>query len=293
MTKARVEDRPRDPPDPIAYRGKRLDLSNRPILMGVLNVTPDSFYDGGRYEDREKALNRAFELVEQGAAILDVGGESTRPGAEPVPLAVQKERILPVIEGVRERWEGWISVDTCSGEVARAAVEHGADMINDISAGHSDPSMREVAAEFGVPCVLMHMKGTPRTMQDQPTYASVVPEIIEFLEESITNWETAGVCRDKILIDPGIGFGKTLNHNLIILKHLPEFRVLGRPIVLGTSRKSFIGTLLDRDTEGRLLGTLATAVIGAWNGADVLRVHDVKETREVVTIARAIQSARE
>jgi dihydropteroate synthase len=261
--------------------------------MGVLNATPDSFYDGGRYEDLDKAVNRAFGLIEAGAAILDVGGESTRPGSDPVPDTVQKERILPIIEAVRERWEGWISVDTCSGEVARAAVEHGADMINDISAGRLDPSIRGVAAEHGVPCVLMHMKGTPRTMQDQPAYTAVVPEIIEHLEESIATWEGAGVARDKILIDPGIGFGKTVNHNLLILKHLPELGALGRPIVLGTSRKSFIGALLDREVEDRLLGTLATAAIGAWNGADVLRVHDVEETREVVTIVRAIHSARE
>jgi dihydropteroate synthase len=261
--------------------------------MGVLNVTPDSFYDGGRYSGREKAVERALELVEEGAAVLDVGGESTRPGTDPVPADVQKERILPVIEAVRERWEGWISVDTCSGEVARAAVEKGADMINDVSAGRVDPGMKEVAAGLGVPCILMHMKGTPKTMQDQPTYSSVVPEIIDHLGERITAWEEAGVSRDKILIDPGIGFGKTVDHNLLILKHLCEFQVLGRPIVLGTSRKSFIGTVLGRDVEDRLVGTLATAAVGAWNGADVLRVHDVQETREVLSIVRAIRKARE
>jgi dihydropteroate synthase len=260
--------------------------------MGVLNVTPDSFYDGGRYESRRKAVERAFRLVEEGAAILDVGGESTRPGSDPVPASVQKERTLPVIEAVRERWKGWISVDTCSGEVARSALEHGADMINDISAGRLDPGIREVAAAFGAPCVLMHMKGTPRTMQHQPTYGSVVREVIEYLEERINDWEEAGVSREQILIDPGIGFGKTVDHNLTVLKHLPEFRRLGRPIVLGTSRKSFIGTLLDRDADDRLLGTLATVAIGAWNGADILRVHDVQETREVLTMVHAIQSAR-
>ena len=260
--------------------------------MGVLNVTPDSFYDGGRYESRRKAVERAFRLVEEGAAILDVGGESTRPGSDPVPASVQKERTLPVIEAVRERWKGWISVDTCSGEVARSALEHGADMINDISAGRLDPGIREVAAAFGAPCVLMHMKGTPRTMQLQPTYGSVVREVIEYLEERINDWEEAGVSREQILIDPGIGFGKTVDHNLTVLKHLPEFRRLGRPIVLGTSRKSFIGTLLDRDADDRLLGTLATVAIGAWNGADILRVHDVQETREVLTMVHAIQSAR-
>ena len=293
MMKERVENRPKGPPGPIVYRGKRIDFSDGPFAMGVLNVTPDSFYDGGRYKGREKAVERALELVEEGATVLDVGGESTRPGTDPVPAHIQKERILPVIEALRECWEGWISVDTCSGEVARAAVEQGADMINDVSAGRMDPSMKEVAAGLGVPCILMHMKGTPRTMQDQPTYTSLGPEIIEYLGDRIAAWEEAGVSRDKILIDPGIGFGKTVDHNLLILKHLCEFQVLGRPIVLGTSRKSFIGTLLGRDVEDRLVGTLATAAVGAWNGADVLRVHDVQETREVLSIVRAIKEARE
>lgn len=289
---AGVANRPRGPSGLIAYREKRLDLSGGPVVMGVINVTPDSFYDGGRYDVPQKAIERGLRLVDEGAAILDVGGESTRPGADPVPAANQKERILPVIQAVRERWQGWISVDTSSGEVARAAVEHGADMINDISAGRADPSIREVVADLGVPCILMHMQGVPRTMQDRPTYTSVVPEIIAFLEERIASWEDAGVPRDRILIDPGIGFGKTVHHNLLILKHLCEFQVLGRPIVLGTSRKSFIGTILGRGLEERLLGSLATVAIGVWNGADVLRVHDVRETREVLTIVHAIQEAR-
>lgn len=292
MMKARVDICPKGPAGPVAYRKKRFDFSDGPLVMGVLNVTPDSFYDGGRYNAHEQAVERALRMVDEGAAILDVGGESSRPGAAPVPPAAQKDRILPVIHAVRERWEGWVSVDTCSSEVARAAVDQGADMINDISAGRMDPNMKEVAAELGVPCILMHMKGTPRTMQAKPTYGSVVPEIIGYLEERITAWEDAGVSRDNILIDPGIGFGKTVHHNLLILKHLGEFEVLGRPIVLGTSRKSFIGTLLDRDVEDRLLGTLTTVAIGAWNGADILRAHDVKETREVLTIVRAIKEAR-
>ena len=260
--------------------------------MGVLNVTPDSFYDGGRYDSLERAVERALRMIDEGAAILDVGGESSRPRSDPVPAAVQKERILPVIRAVRERWEGWISVDTCSGDVARAAVKHGADMINDISAGRMDPKMKRIAAELGVPCILMHMQGTPRTMQENPTYGSVVREIIEVLEQSVRAWEDAGVSRERILIDPGIGFGKTVEHNLALLKHLYEFRVLGRPIVLGTSRKSFIGTLLDCDVEDRLSGTLATAAIAAWNGADILRMHDVRETRQVLTMVRAIREAR-
>ena len=292
MMNERVDNCPKGPPGPIAYRGKQIDLSDGPVVMGVLNVTTDSFYDGGRYGEYEQAVERALKLVDEGAAILDVGGESSRPGSEPVPAEVQKERILPVIQAVRERWQGWISVDTCSSEVARAAVDQGADMINDISAGRLDPDIKEVVAELGVPCILMHMKGTPKTMQEEPVYGDVVPEIIEHLAERIAVWEDAGVARENILVDPGIGFGKTVDHNLLILKHLRELEVLGRPIVLGTSRKAFVGALLDRDLEGRLVGTLATVAIGAWNGAHILRVHDVQETREVLTIVHAIKEAR-
>ncbi len=288
----RVDNCPKGPPVLITPQGKRMDFSDGPAVMGVLNVTPDSFYDGGRYDARDLAVERAWRMIEEGAAILDVGGESTRPGSDPVPAARQQERILPVIAAVRERWQGWISVDTCSSEVARAAVEAGADLINDISAGRLDSEMKTTAAELGVPCILMHMQGTPRTMQESPTYGNVVREIMEALAESIAVWEDAGVRRENLLVDPGIGFGKTLDHNLLILKHLSELRELGRPVVLGTSRKSFIGTLLDRDVDDRLVGTLATAAIGAWNGADVLRVHDVQETREVLTIVRAIKEAR-
>ena len=222
MMNERVENCPKGPPGPIAYRGKQIDLSDGPVVMGVLNVTTDSFYDGGRYGEYEKAVERALKLVDEGAAILDVGGESSRPGSDPVPAEVQKERILPVIQAVRERWQGWISVDTCSSDVARAAVEQGADMINDISAGGLDPDMKEVAAELGVPCILMHMKGKPKTMQDEPVYGDVVPEIIEHLAERIAVWEDAGVASENILVDPGIGFGKTVDHNLLILKHLRE-----------------------------------------------------------------------
>ncbi len=286
-----VDGRPKDPPGPIVYRGKQIDFSHGPVVMGVLNVTPDSFYDGGRYDSCRTAVERARRMIGEGAAILDVGGESTRPGSDPVSAALQKERILPVIRAVREGWQGWISVDTCSSEVARAAVEQGADMINDISAGRLDPQMREVAAELGVPCVLMHMKGTPRTMQDNPVYRDLLSEIVEYLAKRIAFWEDAGVSRENILVDPGIGFGKTMEHNLLILNALGELEELGRPIVLGTSRKSFVGKLLDQAAEDRLVGTLATVAVGAWNGANILRVHDVRETREVLTIVHAIREA--
>ena len=292
MMNERVDNYPKGPPGPIAYRGKQIDLADGPVVMGVLNVTPDSFYDGGRYNTYGQAVERAWRMVEEGATILDVGGESSRPGSDPVPAEVQKERILPVIQAIRERWQGWISVDTCSSEVARAALEQGADMINDISAGRLDPDIMEVVAELGVPCILMHMRGTPKTMQEEPVYGDVVPEIIEHLAERIAVWEDAGVARENLLVDPGIGFGKTVDHNLLILNHLCELQVLGRPIVLGTSRKAFVGALLERGLEDRLVGTLATVAIGAWNGAHVLRVHDVQETREVLTIVHAIKEAR-
>lgn len=275
-------------PGPVCSRAKRMDFSGRPLLMGILNVTPDSFSDGGRYLEAEKAVVRALQMVREGADILDLGGASSRPGSELVPDGVQIERILPVIRKVREEWGGWISVDTYSSAVARAAVEAGADMINDISAGTIDPAIMEVAALTKVPVVLMHMKGTPRTMQIDPSYGSLFGEMVAYFEERIRAWEDAGVPRERILIDPGIGFGKTVAHNLRILKHLREFRVIGRPIVLGTSRKSFIGAVLNRAVEERLIGTLATLAVGVWNGAHVLRVHDVAEAREVLLMVHAI-----
>ncbi len=275
-------------PGPVCSRAKRMDFSGRPLLMGILNVTPDSFSDGGRYLEAEKAVTRALQMVREGADILDLGGASSRPGSELVPDGVQIERILPVIRKVREEWDGWISVDTYSSAVARAAVDAGADMINDISAGVIDPAIMEVAAGAGVPVVLMHMKGTPRTMQIHPSYGSLFGEMVAYFEERILAWEDAGVPRERILIDPGIGFGKTVAHNLRILKHLGEFRVIGRPVVLGTSRKSFIGSVLNRTVEERLIGTLATLAVGVWNGAHVLRVHDVAEAREVLVMVHAI-----
>lgn len=275
-------------PGPICSRGKRMDFSGQPLVMGVLNVTPDSFSDGGRYLEVEKAVARAHQMIGEGADILDLGGASSRPGSDLVPDEIQIERILPVIRAVREEWEGWISVDTYSSAVARAAVEAGADMINDISAGVIDAAIMEVAASAEVPVVLMHMKGTPSTMQLDPRYGSLFGEMVAYFEDRIRAWENAGVPRERILIDPGIGFGKTVAHNLRILKHLGEFRGIGRPLVLGTSRKSFIGSVLNRTVEERLIGTLATLAVGVWNGAHVLRVHDVAEAREVVLMVHAI-----
>lgn len=275
-------------PGPVRSRSKCMDFSGRPLLMGVLNVTPDSFSDGGRYLEAGKAVERARRMIQEGADILDLGGASSRPGSDLVPDRIQLERILPVIHRVREEWDGWISVDTYSSTVARAALEAGADMINDISAGAIDPAIMKVVAVAEVPVVLMHMKGTPKTMQLDPSYKSLFGEMVAYFEERIRLWEKAGVPRERILIDPGIGFGKTVEHNLRIVKHLGGFRVIGRPIVLGTSRKSFIGTVLNRAVEERLVGSLATVAVGIWNGAHVLRVHDVAESREVLLMVHAI-----
>jgi len=273
------------------YRGKRLSFDGLPHLMGVLNITPDSFYDGGLYISLEKALEKATRLIREGADILDLGGASSRPGTELVPEEVQWERLRPVLRAIRSQWDGWLSVDTYFSGVARKALDEGADMINDISAGKIDPGMKEVIREFRAPCVLMHMRGTPRNMQAEPSYIDLIAEIRVFFEATLREWEGAGVARRQLLVDPGIGFGKTVGHNLSLLKNLTQFAALGRPIVLGTSRKSFIGAVLDRPVEERLPGTLATLAVGAIHGAQVFRVHDVREARDVLQMVHAIQKA--
>jgi len=280
-----------DVPEPIRYQGKTLDFSRGSLLMGVLNVTPDSFYDGGRYLDPERALDRALKLIEEGADILDVGGASTRPGSDRVSDEEQMKRVLPVIRAIRRRWDGWISVDTYSATVARASVGEGADMINDISAGSMDPDMSGVVARTGVPVILMHMKDTPKVMQQNPSYESLLSDILGALEESMRTWEAAGVDLGKMLVDPGIGFGKTVEQNLRILRNLEELKILGRPIVLGTSRKSFIGSILGQEVEDRLRGTLATLAVSAMKGAHVFRVHDVAEARDTLSLVQAIRKA--
>ncbi len=277
---------------PITYQHKTLDFSQKTFVMGILNVTPDSFYDGGRFVDRNRAVEHALRMEEEGADIIDVGGESTRPGSMPVAPNLQRDRILPVIEDIRRRSDIWISVDTYSSEVARAAIDAGADMINDISGGRFDPDMPWLAAEKGVPIVAMHIRGTPRDMQLCPRYHALMVELRQYFETRLEAFEKAGVAREKVLIDPGIGFGKTIDHNLCILKRLHELRALGRPIVVGTSRKSFIGTILGRGPERRLWGTVAATAISCWNGAHVVRVHDVTEVKDAVTIVRAIREVR-
>jgi len=270
--------------------GKTLELGRRPLVMGILNVTTDSFSDGGRFADYDRALARAFELIEGGADILDVGGESTRPGSDPVPLAVEIERVTPIIRAVRESSDIAISIDTTKSEVALQALSAGADIINDVSSLKFDPDMARVVAESGAPLILMHMLGTPRTMQINPVYESVVSEIIEFLEERMRFAAGNGIERSRIIIDPGIGFGKTIAHNLHLIRNLDSFSCMDRPILLGASRKRFIGTVLGRKEGERELGTAIVNAFGIAAGAHILRVHDVAFHFEAIRMAEAVRS---
>jgi len=262
-------------------------------IMGVVNVTPDSFSDGGRYLDAEAAIAHGVALVREGASILDVGGESTRPGAAPVPVDEELRRVIPVIEGLGARGSGaQISIDTSKAAVAERALQAGATLVNDVTALRGDPSMAGVIADAGAECCLMHMLGDPRTMQDDPHYDDVVNDVKAFLEERMAFAAQAGVAVDRILLDPGIGFGKTVAHNLELLRRLDEFLDLGRPVVIGTSRKSFLGRLTGRESPDERLGaTIATNVIAYERGARVFRVHDVAPVRDALTVTAATVSA--
>ncbi len=260
----------------------------RPAIMGIVNATPDSFSDGGRFLEPTAAIEHALALEGQGARIIDVGGESTRPGAALVSLNEELSRVIPIIEGVRRHSRVPISIDTTKSEVARAALDAGADMINDVSAGRFDPEMLPLAAKRGVPIALMHMKGTPGDMQDNPLYNDIMGEIMAFLAEAISRAEGAGISRDRIAIDPGICFGKTVEGNITILKRLPEFKRLNAPILIGTSRKSFIGKVLELEANQRLEGTLATLAIAIQGGASILRVHDVEAARRFIDMYHAL-----
>lgn len=262
-----------------------LIIEKRALIMGILNITPDSFYDGGRFLEVERALSRAEEMVEEGADIIDVGGESTRPGAMPVSLEEEAGRVLPVIRELAKRISVPICVDTYKAEVARRAIEEGAEMVNDISAMRFDPEMTEVVREKKVPIVLMHMKGTPKDMQDNPYYEDVMEEIYEFLQGRVEEAVKQGIDKEQIIIDPGIGFGKRLVDNLEIIRRLEEFKGLGAPILVGPSRKRFIGEILGGlPPEERLEGTLGVVAICALKGANIIRVHDIKEARRVVEV---------
>lgn len=267
------------------------DLGRRTLVMGILNVTPDSFSDGGQFFSFESALERARQLIREGADIIDIGGESTRPGAEPVPQEEELRRVIPVIRAIRRESSIPISIDTYKARVAEAALEAGANIINDISALRFDPQMVKIVAQARVPVVLMHMQGEPRTMQQNPTYTDVVREIKEFLAERIAFARAHNI--EKIIIDPGIGFGKTVAHNIEILRRLGELKELGYPILIGTSRKSFIGKLGGTEenplpVHERLEGTIASNVIAVLNGAHIVRVHDVAAMKKALTIVDAV-----
>ena len=255
--------------------------------MGVVNVTPDSFSDGGLFLDPEAAIAHGLELAEAGAEILDVGGESTRPGAEPVGVDEELGRVVPVIRGLVGS-QSRISIDTSKAPVAAAALEAGAEIVNDVTALRGDPAMAALCAERGATVVLMHMLGEPRTMQEDPRYDDVIAEVKAFLAERIEAAVAAGIAEERIWLDPGIGFGKTAAHNMELLRRLRELRELGRPLVVGTSRKSFIGRVDGSPADQRLGGTIASSVLAAAEGADVLRVHDVTEMRQALAVATAI-----
>lgn len=256
----------------------------RPLVMGIVNVTPDSFSDGGQHATPDAAVAHGLELVRQGADILDIGGESTRPGAAPVPLAEELNRVLPVVERLVPQVPVPISVDTSKADVARACLAAGAVIVNDVTA-LADPAMIEVVREARAGVVIMHMQGTPPTMQRAPTYTDVVAEIRQFLQERLHALATLGIAPGRVVVDPGIGFGKTREHNIEILTRLAEFQELGRPVCLGVSRKGFLGRLLDRPVERRLAGSLAAACFAMSRAAvQVIRVHDVEATRDAVTV---------
>ena len=270
------------------YRGGSILLGEKTRIMGILNTTPDSFSDGGRFLDPGAAVERALQMADEGAHIVDIGGESTRPGSAPVPLEEELDRVIPVIERLAKNIDIPISIDTSKAEVAKRALDAGAAIINDISALRADQRMAGVAADAGCPLILMHIKGTPADMQHAPVYGSVIDEILSSLEESIAMATEAGVDGNKIIIDPGIGFGKRLSDNLQIIKRLDEFRVLGKPMLIGPSRKSFIGELLGDKEEDRIEGTLAACILSMAKGVHIIRVHDVREAAKAVKISDAI-----
>ena len=267
-----------------------IDLS-QPQVMGILNVTPDSFSDGGKHTNVSQALDHALRMIEEGATFIDIGGESTRPGAPDVSLQEELDRTIPVIEAVAKNTACVISIDTSKADVMREAVNAGAGLINDVRA-LQEPGALQVAAEAQVPVCLMHMQGQPRTMQQSPEYDDVVNDVGQFLLARTKVCEEAGIAKDKILFDPGYGFGKSLEHNYTLVKHLPSLMKLGYPVLVGMSRKSMIGNLLNRKVDERLAGSISLATIVAQMGAQIIRVHDVKETADAVNIVKMLNSVK-
>jgi dihydropteroate synthase len=275
----------------LTIRGVEFNLRHQVLLLGVLNITPDSFSDGGLYMRTDKAIGRALAMVEEGADIIDIGGESTRPGSLPLPAEEELRRVIPAIEGIRRHSEVPISIDTTKAEVAAAAVASGADLVNDISGLRQDPDMIKVLRDNKLPVIIMHSKGTPAEMQIDPRYDDLIGEISSFLAGRAEAAIAAGAPAEGIVLDPGIGFGKTVAHNLTIFKRLSEFTRLGHPLAVGPSRKSFIGKLLKLGASERLEGTLAAAAAAVLNGADLVRLHDVLAGRRAVDLAFSIREA--
>lgn len=265
-----------------------LSKKKQSLIMGILNVTPDSFSDGGKYLEKNTAINHALEMIDQGADIIDIGGESTRPFSDPVSLKEEISRVVPVIEGIRKKSDICLSIDTTKSQVATAALNSGASVINDVSAMEVDPLMVDVALKFDCPLIIMHMKGTPKNMQDDPQYESLISDIKDYLLDRIDFIISKGINPKKIVIDPGIGFGKTVENNFEIINNLKHFTSMDFPVLLGASRKSFIGISLNLPEEDRLEGSLAANIIGFQNGAKIFRVHDVAETNKALIIANKI-----
>lgn len=274
----------------LTWGREAVDLSNRPLILGIVNVTPDSFSDGGRFFEPNRAVDQALRLVEEGADGVDIGGESTRPGATPVPEDDERRRVIPVIQALADRVAVPISIDTRKPAVAREALNAGASVINDVT-GFRDPAMVDLAAETDATCVVMHMRGTPETMNDLAHYRDVVGEMMDYFAQRLETLRAAGIEATRVALDPGIGFAKKRRHNLAILKRLGEFASLGRPILLGTSRKRLLGEVTGRGELDRLAGTLATTVTGYLKGARIFRVHDVAPARDALAMAAAIESA--
>ena len=266
-----------------------IDLNSKPALMGVLNVTPDSFSDGGLYNTHQKAINRVDEMIAQGADIIDIGGESTRPDAEPISEKEESARVISLIRDVVKKFNIPVSIDTRKTEVAKKALDAGACMVNNVDGLKDDNRLGKLVAHYNVPIILMHMRRDPQTMQKNIKYRSVVSDIIEELKNSIVLAQDAGIREDNILVDPGIGFGKTTEDNLKIINRINEFKVLGKPVVLGPSRKSFIGNVLNLDVKERLEGTLATVAYAVLKNVNIIRVHDVIQARRVIDMIKAIK----
>jgi dihydropteroate synthase len=271
------------------WKAHVIDLNKRTHVMGVLNVTPDSFSDGGHYFESDRAVEHGLQMERDGADIIDIGGESTRPYSKSISVAEETDRVIPVIEALHKEIATPISIDTCKSQVADEALKAGASIINDISALRFDTKMAQTAAQAGVPLILMHMKGAPGSMQDNPVYENLISEILDFLRDAIDRCQAAGIRRGLTVVDPGIGFGKTFDHNLQIIRDLEQFKALERPVLIGPSNKAFIGHILEREPHERDTGTMAAVAASVMNGAHMVRVHNVKKAVETVKIIDAIK----